>query len=104
MGSPIGCYKNILINYIKQNTCWTKYDKQFSNEYLSSLSENELENIVKKFNQQHRDYACFMAGAAVANFLNSCTGDEANASSMAIDMLFELFNIDESNEVDFNGE
>lgn len=50
MGSPIGCYKNILINYIKQNTCWTKYDKKFSNEYLFSLNESELEDIVKKFN------------------------------------------------------
>lgn len=101
MGSPSLCYKKILRSYIEWNSYLTKYQKQFSNDYLLSLNEEELESLVKKFNQNHKDFACFVAGIVTSNFLNNCCNDEVNACVATIPMLFELFDIDEPEDVDF---
>lgn len=101
MGSPSSCYKKILRLYIEQNSYLTKYQKQFSEDYLLSLNEEELESLAKRFNQNHKSFACFIVGAATANFLNDCCNDEVNACAAAIPMLFELFDIDEPEDIDF---
>lgn len=101
MGSPSACYQEILRSYIIQNSRWSKYEKEFTDEYLLTLSEKELEKLVLQFNSQHDKYACFMMGAATANFLNECCNDEANACAAAIGNLFDLLEIDEPEEIDF---
>ena len=101
MGSPTICYEEILKNYIMQNIRWSKYEKEFTEDYLSTLSTEELEKLVHKFNQQHEKYACFMMGAATANFLNDCCNDELNACAAAIGDIYDLLKIKEPDEVDF---
>lgn len=101
MDSPSSCYKKILRLYIEQNSYLIKYQKQFSEDYLLSLNEEELESLAKRFNQNYKNYACFIVGAAAANFLNDCCNDEANACAAALPMLLELFNIDEPEDIDF---
>ena len=55
MGSPSLCYKKILRSYIEWNSYLTKYQEQFSKDYLLSLNEEELESLVKKFNYYDDD-------------------------------------------------
>lgn len=104
MGSPSLCYEKLLRSYIEWNSYLTKYQEQFSESYLLSLNEKELELLVKKFNQNHKNFACFVAGITTANFLNNCCNDEVNACVATIPMLFELFDIDEPEDIDFKEE
>ena len=50
MGSPTACYKEILRGYIQQNSRWSKYEKEFTEDYLLTLSEEELEELAGQFN------------------------------------------------------
>lgn len=101
MGSPTACYKEILRSYIMQNVRWSKYEKEFTEDYLLTLSEDELEELAGQFNQQHEKYACFVMGAATANFLNHCCNDEMNACASAIGDIYYLLGIKDPSEVDY---
>ena len=101
MGSPTACYKEILKRYIQQNSRYTKYEKEFTDEYLLTLSKEELEELAIQFNQRHEKYACFMMGAATANFLNECCNDEVNTCASAIDDIYYLLGIKEPSEIDY---
>lgn len=101
MGSPTVCYKEILRNYIMQNVRWSKYEKEFTEDYLLTLSKDELEELVNQFNQKHEKYACFVMGAATANFLNTCCNDEVNACASAISDIYYLLGIKNPSEVDY---
>lgn len=101
MGSPSACYQSILRKYIMQNVRWSKYEKEFTEDYLLTLSEEELEELASQFNQRHEKYACFMMGAATANFLNECCNDEVNACAAAIGDLYYLLGIKEPGDTDY---
>ena len=45
-----------------------------------------------------------MAGIVSSYFLNNCCYDEVNACVATIPMLFELFDIDEPEDIDFKEE
>ena len=85
MGSPSYCYTEILKDYIKFNTALSKYRDSYNEDYLQSLSEKELEELVKQFNQNHKSYACFGLGVAATACINrwSNCGDMINAATKA---------------------
>ena len=95
MGSPSYCYRKYLEQYVKLNIVFTKYDKIYTDEYLKSLSEEELEGLVKQFNKSHKSYSHFLAGVAVAHcnkeWKDCC--DMLNASGCAIGEFMELMGI-----------
>lgn len=103
MGSPSYCYKEFMKEYVRINVCLTKYEKVYTNDYLKTLSESELEDLVKCFNKSHKAYAAFVAGVTVAHCSekwNSCT-DLLNASAGAISMFYDLLGIYDPDYIDF---
>ncbi len=103
MGSPSYCYKEFMREYVRVNTRMSKYEKVYTDEYLGSLGEEELEDLVRRFNKSHKSYSHFTAGIAVAHcteeWHNSC--DMLNASAGAIGDFMELLGIYDSDNVDF---
>lgn len=103
MGSPTYCYKEFTKEYIRLSSCFSKYEKVYTDDYLNSLSEKELETEAKKFNNNFKEYGFFLAGVAVAHCCErweDCI-DTLNASAAAIGDFFELLNIEEPDDVDF---
>ena len=103
MGSPSYCYKQYLKQYVKLNVVWSKYEKVYTDEYLNSLNEEELESLVRQFNKSHKSYSHFLAGVAVAHCQDEWKdcNDMLNASGGAIGEFMELFGIYEPDNVDF---
>lgn len=103
MGSPSYCYKAFLREYVKVNIGFSKYEKIYTDEYLKGLNEEELEDLVRRFNKSHKSYSHFTAGVAVAHCLNEWgnNGDTLNASACAISEFMELLGIYDSDTVDF---
>ena len=103
MGSPSYCYKQYMREYVRLNMVWSKYEKVYTDEYLNSLNEEELESLVRQFNKSHKSYSHFLAGVAVAHCQlewQNCN-DMLNASGGAIGEFMELFGIYEPDDVDF---
>ena len=103
MGSPSYCYREFMREYIRVNVTMSKLSKVYTEEYVNSLSEEELEKEVRKFNRTYKAYGAFLGGVAVAHCIeewnNSC--DMLNASAGAIGGFQELLGIYEPNDVDF---
>lgn len=106
MGSPSYCYKEFMREYVRINVRLSKYEKIYTDEYLKSLNEEELENLVRRLNKSHKSYAHFTAGVAVAHcteeWYNSC--DMLNASAGAIGEFMELVGVYDPDDVDFEEE
>ena len=103
MGSLSYCYKEFMKEYVRINITFTKYEKTYNNDYLQSLSEEELEELVKRFNKSHKSYALYTAGIAVANCISNWRNltDTTNASIGAIPAFMELIGVYEPNDIDF---
>ena len=103
MGSPSMCYKAFMREYVLVNVRMSKYEKVYTEDYLKGLNEEELENLVRRFNKSHKSYAHFTAGVAVANCLSDWEdcNDTVNASAGAIGDFMELLGIYDSELVDF---
>ena len=103
MGNPSYCYTEILKDYIGFNAALSECRDNYNEDYLQSLSEKELEELVKQFNQNHKPYACFSLGVAVTAFVikwSNCE-DMINAVDCCMKNLYSLFGIQEPDEVDF---
>lgn len=106
MGNPTYCYKEFLREYVRINTKLTKYNKIYTDEYLEKLTEEELEELVKRFNRSHKSYAAFAAGVAVAHCTEkwNYSNDTLNASAGAIGEFMELLGIYDPDIIDFEEE
>ena len=101
MGSPINCYRQILIEYIRINVRTTKLNKKFSEDFLFEQSTEELERLVKNFNRSNHVYAAYIAGIAIANSMGTFSNDEVNAACAIIDDFLELMKIREPGFLDY---
>ena len=103
MGSPSYCYRKFMEEYVRINVRLSKYEKIYTEDYLKTLSEKELEDLVKRFNKTYKGYGAFTAGVAVAHcteeWHNSC--DMLNASAGAIGEFMELVGVYDPDDVDF---
>lgn len=103
MGSPEYCYKKIMIEYILINVKITKYESIYTEEYLKTLSTEELEDLVKHFNRTYKAYGAYVGGIAVAtscNKLDTCN-DMYNASAGAVSDFMNLLGIYDPENIDF---
>ena len=103
MGSPSYCYREFMKEYIKINVWFTKYEKVYTDEYLKTLSEDELEDLVKCFNKSHKAYAAFVGGIAVAHCTErwNSLNDLLNASAGGVSMFYDLLGIYDPDYIDF---
>ena len=101
MGSPISCYRQILVEYIRVNVRTTKLNKKFSEDFLFEQSTEELERLVKNFNRSNHVYAAYIVGNALANCMKTFCNDELNASCAVIDDFLELMKIREPEFLDY---
>lgn len=103
MGNPSYCYKQFMREYIHISVAYGKFAKIYTDEYLSKLEEDELEDLVRRFNTGHKMYGAFTGGVAVSHCLEAWknNGDIINASLGAIGDFLELLGVDEPDELDF---
>ena len=98
MGSYSYCYKEFLIEYITVNLFGTKYKKIFTEDYLYSLSEEQLEDIAQRINKtQNHNLNCFFAGLAWGYKMEEWkdSNDTLNAANGALSCIYDLFNIND---------
>lgn len=103
MGSPSYCYRQFMKEYIHISVAYEKIAKTYTDEYLSKLREDQLEDLVRRFNNGHKMYGAFVGGMAVSNCLEVWKNnrDIINASFGAISDFLELLGVDEPDELDF---
>ena len=101
MGSPINCYRQLLVEYIRINSRCTKLDKKFSEDFLFNQTTEELECLVKNFNRSNHVYAAYRAGCAVANCINTFSNDELNAVCGVLTDFLDLLKIREPEFLDY---
>lgn len=96
MGSPSYCYKLMLRDAIRvDRVSYPEFLKEYDESTCDKLDLPELESIVKKCLEHHRDMFIFNMGVAVSNVMHdlmeSC--DMFNASLGAISYVQDLCKI-----------
>lgn len=101
MGSPSMVCKDILIEYIllaNSETDVRKLDE--IKENLLSKNLEDIKQIAKRYiNKNDKMYSSFLAGYATGVYCCTCCNDEANAMIAAFNEIYDVFGIEEPEDV-----